>query len=665
MRLAAIYIEEHEYLFDNKPQTINFGGKYIYKFSKRNSRNIIVSRKENEQYIESFYNIANSKSNLNSISAIVGENGAGKSSILDCIRSMFIEYPYALPGGIITAVVEIDDEIRILESNYTVYFDRNNEVDDADSVELQPIENNKIQTIYYSPHLDLKYNFNFSDLDKYDISIDTTIEKDLEDLDKKGTNENGFTYHPVEELVFKNTLRQIYFLSSPTFNDNKTFSEIFNIPKYNKGILFFRDYKIDPEYWNVPRNFKYFFLEIFKKIEEENELWTNVRIFDENHNLKNQAEVNCYLLERKIISSFLSVIIEQMNKQNTFLNEGIFKHDIEIEAPKDGTALDFFKFFLEFGHIKKGSEFKIFNHDKSFELIDYIFEIINNIKDESYISKSSFHINLNDLEKILILHKDVLIDLFNYYPKTDGIIQQSSNIDGFISFRPTDRKLSSGENALLNFYSKLYDFIQLNLTEKSKFKEDKLHYILLLDEADLGFHPTWKKKYIISLINTIPYFFENLSTIPSIQIIFTTHDPLTLSDLQNNSIIYLKRDGKFSKVLALSEPERPKKTFGANITNLLSDSFFISDGLIGDFAKLKIEETINWINTQKESRIKKVDLFKEQLAYHKKVIELIDEKVIKLKLSEMLSEIEGDTDFQKKIYDQEIEYLIKKRQTLN
>ena len=47
MRLVAIYIEEHEYLID-EPQTINFGGEYLYSFEKRDG-SIYVSRKRNEK----------------------------------------------------------------------------------------------------------------------------------------------------------------------------------------------------------------------------------------------------------------------------------------------------------------------------------------------------------------------------------------------------------------------------------------------------------------------------------------------------------------------------------------------------------------------------------------------------------------------------------------
>ena len=41
--LASIYLEEHEYL-TNEPQTINFGGQYLYNFIEYNDKTLIVRR---------------------------------------------------------------------------------------------------------------------------------------------------------------------------------------------------------------------------------------------------------------------------------------------------------------------------------------------------------------------------------------------------------------------------------------------------------------------------------------------------------------------------------------------------------------------------------------------------------------------------------------------
>jgi len=67
-------------------------------------------------------------------------------------------------------------------------------------------------------------------------------------------------------------------------------------------------------------------------------------------------------------------------------------------------------------------------------------------------------------------------------------------------------------------------------------------------------------------------------------------------------------------------------TFAANITDLLADSFFIDDGLIGDFAKDKIQQTIKWLQNKD---------IKEQAEFYKKLIKVIDEPIIQRKLAEM------------------------------
>lgn len=63
----------------------------------------------------------------------------------------------------------------------------------------------------------LKYNPNYYELDKYDISLDEYIKEDLDEIDRKGTNEQGWKYKLHQELKFKNTLRIIEFMDSIPF----------------------------------------------------------------------------------------------------------------------------------------------------------------------------------------------------------------------------------------------------------------------------------------------------------------------------------------------------------------------------------------------------------------------------------------------------------------
>ena len=112
--IVSIYIREHDFL-TNEPLTLNFGGKYFYSF-REESNKLIISRKQNEIYIPNFFNISDGKCKIELLSAIVGENGVGKSSILDIIRSTFSNHN-GFPGNEVVILVEIEGETKVLSSS--------------------------------------------------------------------------------------------------------------------------------------------------------------------------------------------------------------------------------------------------------------------------------------------------------------------------------------------------------------------------------------------------------------------------------------------------------------------------------------------------------------------------------------------------------------------
>jgi len=194
---------------------------------------------------------------------------------------------------------------------------------------------------------------------------------------------------------------------------------------------------------------------------------------------------------------------------------------------------------------------------------------------------------------------------------------------------------------LLTFYSLLYELIN----ELKNKNPQNQHYILLLDEGDLTFHPEWKRRYIYILTHTLPYFFAELPGKPSFQIIFTTHDPLTLSDMPNNNVVYLKRnettDNENGFILkVLQGEERPQRTFAANITDLLAGSFFLNDGLIGEFAKMKINEIIDWFDKIGDCKnCNRLPVNKNDPEKYRKLIEMIDELLVRKKLAQMYDDL--------------------------
>jgi len=657
--IVSIYLDEHQYLID-KPQTINLGGEYLYTF-KKYGRLLEVQRKRNDKYIRGFFNITESKCSIQLLSAVVGQNGVGKSSILDIVRSIFVKNIQSMPHSLSTVLVEVNGVTKVLYTNSNTVFLKN---ESDERITLESVAVDKYQSIYYSPHLDLKYNNDFDNVDDYDISQDQFIKSDLVSTYKKGSNENGWKFPLHEELLLKNSMRQIEFLNSNIYKDNLAFRDIFDLPKYESGILIFRDVDID-DFHNVPNDLRSIIQDILKKLEKEHSEWF---IFRDTHlSLKNdlrQALVNKYLLERFVIKAFLSVIIQQMEKSNTWLGEGLIDDPYNTDRFSNLSAAEVFSYFIKESYIQDGKfNRKIFNHEEIlafFEKLNYLFSKETNPQN---IKKQSIRLNLNELKEIFELHKSIIINLLHYYPKSEGLIEKSNYTDGILHFRPTDRNMSSGENALLNFYSKLYNFIESNLIKESKSLKDKENYIILLDEADLGFHPIWKKRFINAILKSLSYFFESLDLVPKLQIIISTHDPLTLSDIPINNVVFLYKNKNYCSVMEENDKNKIQKTFGANITDLLANSFFIQDGLIGDFAKSKIKEVIKWIEKNKNITVDKklTSKFREEFEYNKRIVSLIDEKIIKIKLAEMINDLVPDQSFYNQVIDKEIEFLRSKK----
>ena len=163
-------------------------------------------------------------------------------------------------------------------------------------------------------------------------------------------------------------------------------------------------------------------------------------------------------------------------------------------------------------------------------------------------------------------------------------------------------RISTGEKMFLSLFSRIYD--------KNKHGDNDRLTTIILDEPDLGFHPEWQKKFLKYLIN----FIENeFSQYKNVQIIITSHSPFIASDLPNDNVIYLGAKENYNP-----------KTFAANIHELLADSFFMNDGLVGEFAKKKVKEVIEHLRNNKKPHLDK--------DYVYSIIDMIGEPTVREKL---------------------------------
>lgn len=203
--------------------------------------------------------------------------------------------------------------------------------------------------------------------------------------------------------------------------------------------------------------------------------------------------------------------------------------------------------------------------------------------------------------------------------KVDIILQNKLYPDEKINFET----LSSGQKQMIySVSSLLYHLTNLDSIKRTSSKRVSYKYVnIVLEEIELYFHPEMQRAYVKTILTGIEAL--KLETIRGINICFVTHSPFILSDIPNCNILFLGKNGK-------PDPKAAEtKTFGGNIHSLLSHSFFLENGLIGSFAKEKIEDCIQQLNelnpTQDPGQINEI----------KSIISLIGEPFVRDKLFDM------------------------------
>ncbi len=636
MRLAALFIENHKYKFGG--YTLNFGGHFYYevKFGDGNTR---ITRNKNKNFIDNFFDEYGTVTN---VSAIVGSNGSGKTST-------------------------IYEALKVLNENgqkgIAFWEDNESTLINHYNTNLPPVKlegdwetsftstNRQVATIYYSPYLDHKLS-----AVGIDISADRYLREDLVNLDS--------TYDASNKVVISDRLKRADYKRFIAFQKSEFSEKI--IKKYglfndNMYRVIFTRHKIDVKtnndinFENTPKEFQSYLNDLFIQIRKEYE--------DLNRYTSSKEEL--YELNKKQFKNLLlmdafCLLIKLMERKNTFLLEGHFidkeKRNEFLKTNPD--AITKLKYWLNNYYYSKENTNPL--PDKEIiQILDFLYSYIDSLvysKNGNYLnwSSKSLFFDEDKLNELLDLNENLLVALNKYYSQrgSDNAYEFNSisDLQHFVSVEFADRRLSSGETALLNLYSRIYDFFSRHVINYQLIRGEG-YYILFLDEADLGYHPKWKRSFVNSIIEFSSDFFSKLKV--NIQIVFTSHDAISLSDIPSTNVIYLHASST-KRILDQESELRPKATFAANVNDLLAQSFFLEELLIGDFANSKIEYVISWINANRD---KKGDFNREELNTVKKIINIIEEPVLRNKLADMLSDVEIDDQFIQNIISKQTEYL--------
>lgn len=269
-----------------------------------------------------------------------------------------------------------------------------------------------------------------------------------------------------------------------------------------------------------------------------------------------------------------------------------------------------------------------------------VYKVINNLR-RRFVEASSY---IDDFEryvrwietnkdKIIACENKGLVQLDIYVEEnTEEFIAQLiclySKVNLAFPFYKFSFGVSTGEYYFLSMFSNLFSIHKskennINVYDGSNLSKDVKSMLLIFDEADLSLHPKWQRMFMKWLTDFCEHIFKDIS----IKIIVTTHSPILLSDFPGNSVLYIK---KYDNKMIFCNSDQ-KNTFGCNIHSLFLNSFFLENyGTMGALAEEKINKIAEKIN--------KGEIEQESLAEFEKTINYIGEGIIKSKLEVALRE---------------------------
>ena len=200
-----------------------------------------------------------------------------------------------------------------------------------------------------------------------------------------------------------------------------------------------------------------------------------------------------------------------------------------------------------------------------------------------------------------------------YMPLWNHIIRCAMTVPSFFCFQvnvcdiedeETDidlETLSSGEKQqIYSISSILYHLDNLNSAKEDKLNENRIRYEhvnVILEEIELYYHPELQQQFVKFLIDGLDQM--TLENIKSIHVQIVTHSPYVLSDIPRTNVLALKKDKE--------KPETGLRTFGANIHDMLKDSFFLQGGSMGYFAQWEVGHLVACMEVYRWAKTEGVD----------------------------------------------------------
>lgn len=302
--------------------------------------------------------------------------------------------------------------------------------------------------------------------------------------------------------------------------------------------------------------------------------------------------------------------------------EWVLDHDFEIGDVDIETSYEDIVKEIQSGEYSEELYFK-----NAIDEIENISSILENLKrvtnlvpatDMAYKSgkmTSKAHVNKASEWKELIMFIDSLAKV-----KRENECQYGSFLLRYLRF--DNLKFSSGERVFQNLMSWIYFLSRLDEYTLKKETHTKNNLLICMDEVDISLHPSWQRDFVGIMMNLI----NRCYTGKKVQIVMTTHSPLCLSNIPRGNIVYLRKSDNRTIVDECKHVE----TFGTNLYEILDDAYYLDCNSIGSFVKNYIQNIIEGIN-------KVYFVGEKEYSQYKRKISCIGDKLIRNKLEMLLS----------------------------
>lgn len=583
-----------------KNQDVMLTDEYYIHFDKEINK---LKIQKNDNYYNIFKN-----SVISNVNVIVGSNGAGKTTLLKYIYNNDI-LPYEVCNN--------HRDIKRREEDLTIQVYK-------DKGELLIVHNLKEDLTIASPII---YRVNKTVCGENESSLQDIVPR------TKIYLTNSF-YNDIQGIGFNNDIPDNIALTNQnliTFKSN-FYNQCINFPQggirdnnYNGLQEIIINKRTESNFQEICD------LLYFNKLKKEKKLDSFIGRISTKINLQSESLIN--ILEnanakkqwvRRYHSDidYSKRIEEKLDLWKEKLREFRFDSCNVIDTLEKNLILE-----LDFIYDLFKNDKEVFEEDDILKICSNMLKKIQDEKEKEYYKNAIKEIK--DLRKILYTENGILDcnETKDKYLKFLGFIEKViNNQQSFVLkyLNINEMTMSSGERAYLNILSwiNLIPFFKQIVPGKIKEISNK-YMIILIDEIDLYCHPEWQRKMVKNILDELENQFEG----KEIQVIFTTHSPIILSDIPLSNTTYIRREDDFQSVI--DDRVIHKETFAANIYQLFNDSFFLQGkSAIGEYALNLINGVISDIKTKQVEKEKEIK-FK---------LNIIGEPIIRNKLTKMLKE---------------------------